>query len=507
MMHCNKCSADLHYECIALRKEDDPDNPGIVLFSCCCIGKSIEPTIISSTGKEYRDEDDVERGNGGRMLKEGENMRDVESTGRKRAAQAAPINALMPCEWQGLKSAGGGVFPIIGCRDSTQVDRHHGPDKGTLNNAVGTNLHRICKTCITEGMRLLTEDLTWLPVENLRVGDRLVGFSENLKHGENTFEPAVVESIEKVIEPCYRLTMADGTTMVVSHNHQWVGSRPNDKHAKWLTTEKMLGKRSKANYTLKRLVKPWEPDLSYDAGWLAGFLDGEGALTGYTLSVAQSDKDSNRIVTDKMYEEIYSRATKVTETYRPAAGNNSEIWWLRLTNLGEILSLLGTVRPIRLLDKVANFLYAPANGREKGKSPIPVSDRVDVVGIEYVGEQEVYSVQTSSSTYIVEGYLSHNCHNRWHTLNDPMYPSKRPAKGAPFLPLSGDVIPHDPLTKATLKEQFDNEVFWATPKASRAVEEKEQENDSAVARGLAEGTRSSDGNVDRPSEPESGLLL
>jgi hypothetical protein len=76
----------------------------------------------------------------------------------------APIMTGMRCEWAGLKHAGGGVIPILGCRDNTIADvktneqaeeagvdevghRHHGPDKAVLNNAVGVNFHRVCSRC------------------------------------------------------------------------------------------------------------------------------------------------------------------------------------------------------------------------------------------------------------------------------------------------------------------------------------------------------------------------
>jgi hypothetical protein len=87
-------------------------------------------------------------------------VKDPKSTGRKRAAALAPIFPDMLCEFSGLRHAGGGVIPIVGCnghrlvdekgqRDDGlwQGDRHHGPDKNTLNNAVGFNLHRVCVSC------------------------------------------------------------------------------------------------------------------------------------------------------------------------------------------------------------------------------------------------------------------------------------------------------------------------------------------------------------------------
>lgn len=81
----------------------------------------------------------------GAPIKNPENVRDRQSTGRKRAALLYPIFKDRPCEWQGQKNCGGGT-PIIGCIDGTQVDCHHGPVKDTLRNEPG-NVHRICKHC------------------------------------------------------------------------------------------------------------------------------------------------------------------------------------------------------------------------------------------------------------------------------------------------------------------------------------------------------------------------
>lgn len=72
--------------------------------------------------------------------------KDPVSTGRKRAAEMYPIQPGMACEWAGLARAGGGVVPIVGCVGRPASDRHHGPDKNTMNNAAG-NLHRICDFC------------------------------------------------------------------------------------------------------------------------------------------------------------------------------------------------------------------------------------------------------------------------------------------------------------------------------------------------------------------------
>lgn len=59
-----------------------------------------------------------------------------------------------------------------------------------------------------------------------------------------------------------------------------------------------------------------------------------------------------------------------------------------------------------------------------------------------------------------------SCHGRWHALNDPHY-GERPEGGQPFIPLSGELMPHDPETKATDKERDFSDKFWGLTPAQR----------------------------------------
>lgn len=89
---------------------------------------------------------DSSRGSNGRTGKSDRNLKDQQSTGRKRAAKLYPLDRDAPCEWQGLANCGGGTAPIIGCLMGLQEARHHGPDKSVTNNEEG-NVHRICHRC------------------------------------------------------------------------------------------------------------------------------------------------------------------------------------------------------------------------------------------------------------------------------------------------------------------------------------------------------------------------
>lgn len=121
-MPCLACAADSHWECF---------NPTDGL--CCCEDNG--PLHIG-----------IPENKRGGPVKNAEDMADPISTGRKRAAVTKPITEGMVCEWAGLKFAGGGVEPIIGCNGNVATNIHHGPDKDVLNNS-DSNLHRLCANC------------------------------------------------------------------------------------------------------------------------------------------------------------------------------------------------------------------------------------------------------------------------------------------------------------------------------------------------------------------------
>ena len=84
---------------------------------------------------------------GGSGLKDPADIGDPLSTGRKRAAMVMPIMTGMVCQWAGLKWAGGGVQPIVGCKGNTLAEFKKNEDKPVLNNSPGMNLHGICSSC------------------------------------------------------------------------------------------------------------------------------------------------------------------------------------------------------------------------------------------------------------------------------------------------------------------------------------------------------------------------
>ena len=102
--------------------------------------------VITSTTIDEASDETTNVGRAPRSLKRDAALKDQQSTGRKRAARLYPLDRSAACEWRDKVNCGGGSNPIKGCDDGVQLNRHHGPDKNTLNNDEG-NVHRICAHC------------------------------------------------------------------------------------------------------------------------------------------------------------------------------------------------------------------------------------------------------------------------------------------------------------------------------------------------------------------------
>lgn len=157
---CVSCRQGFHDECTEFWVQLSESRDSFEWVACCCGGnfktykhlraeQLDSPSYgVAAANGNADDEPAIEAYfDGFEGSKNPEDYADPMSSGRKKAAKVAPIQPGMICEWAWLAKAGGGVVPIIGCPGRPASDRHHGPDKNTLHNNVGVNLHRICDWC------------------------------------------------------------------------------------------------------------------------------------------------------------------------------------------------------------------------------------------------------------------------------------------------------------------------------------------------------------------------
>lgn len=241
--------------------------------------------------------------------------------------------------------------------------------------------------CLAPQTMILCADLYWRRLDELQVGDELVGFDEQEQGRARTkYRRAVVESLGTAVLPTYEIVNDQGEITYASDGHLWLVRTP----------QKRMWKRTDELQTDDRIVwfgSPWEYDDSRDAGWLAGIYDGEGWLTDTRVGVAQNSgdvlDDVIRLLEERDFTPAMSVNTKDCKTVRLLGGKYEE------------LRLLGSIRPERLLKK-ADLLW-------EGKATwSKTSGTTRVVSVKHVGNKGVVTIGTSTKTLIADGMLSHN---------------------------------------------------------------------------------------------------
>lgn len=280
--------------------------------------------------------------------------------------------------------------------------------------------------CVAPETRILGADLRWVNAGSVTVGDWLIGFDEfngparpdsRAPSHYRRWSKTRIEAVQRITRPCYRLTFDDGTTVVSSEDHLWLGGSHKScgRGWRWIPTKGLVCNRRVQRSWIMKLVDVWEQEESNDAGWLAGFFDGEGHLTspgagaaGLRVSVSQKLGPE----ADRCERLLKDRGFVVNEyVVRDRKPEWQPVKSLTLTGgVREGWRFLMQVRPERLIrDLTAKYLprmslYGQAH------------HAVGLVEKEYLGEQEVVAIQTTSRTYVAEGLASHNCF--WRVLRD-----------------------------------------------------------------------------------------
>ncbi len=138
--------------------------------------------------------------------------------------------------------------------------------------------------CVEITTPVLKMDSTWVPVGDLIPGDKIVGFEEGIPPGSpyringKWVENGNKSSRARQIIPCevthnsikdaecVEVLLSNGDKIITTLDHAWLSQGPKDNS------------QLKPGYRVIKLVTPWEKDKTYEAGWLSGFLDGEGTF-------------------------------------------------------------------------------------------------------------------------------------------------------------------------------------------------------------------------------------
>lgn len=259
--------------------------------------------------------------------------------------------------------------------------------------------------CLVAGTRVLTADLRWVPIEDVQVGDKLVAMDEQRPqhHGvARKMRVATVLNTVNMISPTYKIKLDDGTEFIGTPHHRFLAKKYNEHGYRWIRLDEM-----KPGFILRKLTSTWSNDQSYEDGWFGGFLDGEGSVRykksgGCELCGAQiAGKVLDRAVSYLAKEgykfrfDIDSRKSKGSSKL-----GDAPVYKVVVSRMHDIFRLVGTTRPSRFIEKewwVGKEL--PNNGGDATAVVVEVSSSLYM---------RVFDIETTTGTYVAEGFASHN---------------------------------------------------------------------------------------------------
>ena len=258
--------------------------------------------------------------------------------------------------------------------------------------------------CLAPETRVLTADLRWVAIADLRDGEEIIGTDDEIPGAGQSrkMRRAVVEAKREVHEPAFRLILDNGQTLVATAQHRFLCRRRGGPEMGWRTVGEM-----EPGDLIRHITKPWDA-AGYEEGWMGGLLDGEGCLRakvpgGVELTISQ--------VPGSVYDRARAFLVARGFTFREDVDRreakpggkfaSTEVNKLVLHRTNELFHLLGLTRPSRL----ARSDWWEGRDLPGKRSGIAVAA---VLSIEPLGEQRMIDLQTSTGTFIAEGFVSHN---------------------------------------------------------------------------------------------------
>lgn len=255
--------------------------------------------------------------------------------------------------------------------------------------------------CVVPDTKVLTADLEWVPAAKVGEGDRLVGFDEDVRRTSRYRTATVVQS-GRAVRPCYEVT-TDRGTVTVTENHLFVLSSrvgiksglPTKGQRRWIRADAL-----RPGDRLTYFGDPWEVDRSWEAGWLAGFYDGEGSLAAWSETPSSNLLTCGQLPGPTMDQALRFLSAKGFD-YGTKLNKNSGVWQWYLRGENAKCRFLGSIRPERLL-RVGHRAWEGHSTKAQCVTPAVVQS------IEAVGDEEVVTLGTSTGTLVTDGLLSHN---------------------------------------------------------------------------------------------------
>jgi len=261
-------------------------------------------------------------------------------------------------------------------------------------------------SCHCAGTKITMADWTLKNIEDVKVGDEVVGFTLGRKEQRGLFVKTKVLATGSGIKPCVRSYMFDGTICQHSKDHLWYTGRAPEQGRR-LYSE--LGLKYHQQKILQQAHSINIPQLTekqkMEFGYLCGMIDGEGACEYLTLSLSQ-ETVRHKYICDRIKECLKNLKIDFLD------------FKVKDRDSCHIVLRGGKNMRIKLLnwDKVG--LLAKRKQIEKQCFSTKNFKTVKLMRQENIGKQVVYRIQTETGNYLANGFGSKNCQMLLNPVSD-----------------------------------------------------------------------------------------
>jgi len=264
--------------------------------------------------------------------------------------------------------------------------------------------------CLDPTTPVLTADLRWVSIGDLEVGQEVVSVDECRGKGRaRQMRTATVQAAIEVKRQAFRITFDDGRQVVCTDRHPWL-TRDTCKRMRWRSLSgkgNQVKGRIKVGTQVRWITRGTWGDGSYEDGWMGGMLDGEGSMAlsgspGAEVNVAQVQGPAFGRMEMYLAMRGYAYRTEIDVGERKSKHGSLPVHKLCVSRMDEMFRLIGQTRPTRFVGR--RFW----DGKEMPGKRSGGVGWSKVVEIEPLGEQTMIDLQTSTGTYIANGFVSHN---------------------------------------------------------------------------------------------------
>lgn len=256
--------------------------------------------------------------------------------------------------------------------------------------------------CLVPETKVLTASLEWVALGEIQVGDKLVAVDEHVPGGsgpQRKMQTATVEDRWESTAPTFKITFSDGREIIASDKHRFLARKRWQTATEWRAVKDM-----RVGDVIRWVTRPWSAATAAD-GWMGGLLDGEGHLAvngAVRLSVSQVEGPVLSRARSYLADRDYTFSEQNGDSPSHVATKTKPVHVLAVGRMDEVFRLVGQTGTARWNER-SWWEGRGLPGKSRG-----MNGWEKIVSIEPAGVREVIDIQTSTGTFIAEGFVSHN---------------------------------------------------------------------------------------------------